>query len=194
MSSPAKIFKKTSNRFRWPSLSPTGEMGTNSDTTRDDGQKRDNANPKHNGAELALPTVLDLGLVTQPIHGLSTELKQWATSSHSGSSNPPFQDSGRSPAAVNPSNPAIIFTSRASVPQRMPSLANSGGGSNISLPLPLQSSDDVCTTPIKDRYQIFGRNFIFRRPSKTLIQLALLALQDRVLVCWELSTHSNFVA
>jgi hypothetical protein len=94
-----------------------GEMGTNSDTARNDGQKRDNANPKQNGAELALPTVLDLGLGPQPIHGLSTELKQGGTSCHSdsGSSDPPFQDSGGSPATVkDPSNLAIIITSRAS--------------------------------------------------------------------------------
>jgi hypothetical protein len=119
----ANIFKMTLYPVQRPSLSPTGERGTHHDTTRNDGQARDNADVKHNGAEFALPA------------------------------------------------------------QKIPSPVTSGSGSSVSLPAPLQSSEDVCRTSTTDRYRIFDREAISRHPSETLIQLMWLALQDRVLVC-----------
>jgi hypothetical protein len=182
MSSLTNLFKKTLYRVRRPSLSPTGETSTNFDTTRNDGQKRENADVKQNKAELTLLGVLDLGLGTQPIHGLST--KQGATSGHPGSSDPPSRYSGDPPAAVKgPLEPNTIITSCANLPRRMPSLAKSGGCSSVNLPALLQSSEDVYRTSIKDRHRIFGWNVISRRPSETLIQLMWLVLQDGVLVC-----------
>jgi Ca2+-transporting ATPase len=54
------FFKKTVHRVRRPSPSPSRETDTGSDTTRNDGQKGDNADSKRKGAELARPALLDL--------------------------------------------------------------------------------------------------------------------------------------
>ena len=56
-SSVTSFFRKTAHRVRRPSPSPSD---TGSDTTRNDGQKGDNADVKRKGAELARPVVLDL--------------------------------------------------------------------------------------------------------------------------------------
>jgi hypothetical protein len=132
-------------------------------------------------AKLIHPAVLDLGLGTQAIHGLST--KQGAASSHP-ESDPPSRDSGGLPAVVKgPPEPIAIITSRAYLLQGIPSPANSGGGSSVSLSALLRPSEDFYRTSIKDKHQIFGWNVISRRVSETPIQLMWLVLQDRVLVC-----------
>ena len=59
-SSPASFLKKTLHRVRRPSPSPTGETDTNSETTRNEGQRGDSTDVKRNGAQLARPAVLDL--------------------------------------------------------------------------------------------------------------------------------------
>ena len=56
-SSVTSFFRKTVHRVRRSSPSPSD---TGSDTTRNDGQKGDNADVKRKGAELARPVVLDL--------------------------------------------------------------------------------------------------------------------------------------
>ena len=59
-SSVTSFFKKTMmHRVKRPS-SPGRETDTGSDTTRNDGQKGDNADTKRKGAELARPAMLDL--------------------------------------------------------------------------------------------------------------------------------------
>jgi P-type Ca2+ transporter type 2C len=58
-SSVTSFFKKTVDRVRRPSPSPSRETDTGSDTTRNDGQKGDNADGKRK-AELARPALLDL--------------------------------------------------------------------------------------------------------------------------------------
>jgi Ca2+-transporting ATPase len=221
-SSPASFLKKTLHRVRRPSPSPTGESDTNSDTTRHDGPKGDNADVNRNGPQLARPALLDLkqeadlnvhpfafkplqlaslvdpksletletmggvdgllrGLGTQANHGLST--KRGTLRSHPGSPDPASQgDSGGPPAAEKePPKPNITITSPAGVPQGMQSVASLGGASGASIPL--QSSEDVYKASIQDRQRTFGQNVIPQRPSKSLLQLMWLALQDRVLVC-----------
>ena len=59
-SSVTSFFKKTVDRVRRPSPSPSRETDVGSDTTRNDGQKGDNADGKRKGAELARPAMLDL--------------------------------------------------------------------------------------------------------------------------------------
>jgi P-type Ca2+ transporter type 2C len=220
-SSPASFLKKTLHRVRRPSPSPTGESDTNSDTTRNDGSKGDNADVNRNGPQLARPALLDLrqeadsdvrpfafkplrlaslvdpkslealefmggvdgllrGLGTHPNHGLS--IKPGTLLSHPGSPPASQDDSGGPPAAdEEPPQPNIMVTSPTGVPQGMQSVASLGGASGVSIPL--QSSEDVYKASIEDRQRIFGQNFIPQRPSKTLLQLMWLALQDRVLVC-----------
>jgi Ca2+-transporting ATPase len=61
LSFPVGFFRRTLNRVRQrPSPSPSGETDTGSDTTRDDGQKGDNADVNRQGAQLARPAALDL--------------------------------------------------------------------------------------------------------------------------------------
>lgn len=121
------------------------------------------------------------GLGTRPNHGLST--KSGTLLSHPGSPEPAYQDDSGGPLAAEkePPKPNIMVTSPTGVPQGMQSVASLGGASGVSIPL--QSSEDVYKASIEDRQRIFGQNFIPQRPSKTLIQLMWLALQDRVLVC-----------
>ena len=59
-SSVTSFFRKTMHRVRRSSPSPSRETDTFSDTTRNDGQKGDNADAKGKGAELACPAMLDL--------------------------------------------------------------------------------------------------------------------------------------
>jgi Ca2+-transporting ATPase len=54
------FIKRNVHRVRRPSPSPSGETDTASETTRNDGQKGDNADVKRKGAELARPALLDL--------------------------------------------------------------------------------------------------------------------------------------
>jgi P-type Ca2+ transporter type 2C len=59
-SSVTSFFQKTMHRVRRPSPSPSRETDTGSETTRNDGQRGDNADAKRKGAQLARPAMLDL--------------------------------------------------------------------------------------------------------------------------------------
>ena len=59
-SSVTSFFRRTVHRVRRSSPSPSGETDSASESTRNDGQKGDNADVKRKGAELARPAVLDL--------------------------------------------------------------------------------------------------------------------------------------
>ncbi|KAH9052974.1 calcium-translocating P-type ATPase [Lactarius deliciosus] len=196
-SSAAGFFKRTVQRVH-----------IGSDTTRNDSvQKGDNADVKRKGAELARPALLDLkqeadlnvepfafkplqlaslvdpkslesleslggieglirGLGTNRLRGLSTKLA------------PPSQLGSPDPGAINavspngvemtPPKPNIMITSPAGVPEGLQSTASLGG---VGRPASL-----------KDRQRIYGRNILPQRPSKSLLLLMWLALQDKVIV------------
>ncbi|KAH9168805.1 calcium-translocating P-type ATPase [Lactarius sanguifluus] len=218
-SSAAGFFKRTVQRVRHPSPSPSGDTDIGSDTTRNDSvQKGDNADVKRKGAELARPALLDLkqeadlnvepfafkplqlaslvdpkslenleslggveglirGLGTNRLRGLSTTLA------------PPSQLGSPDPGAVNavtpsgvemtPPKPNIMITSPAGVPEGLQSTASLGG---VGRPASLKYSEGAYEATIRDRQRIYGRNILPQRPSKSLLLLMWLALQDKVIV------------
>jgi Ca2+-transporting ATPase len=121
------------------------------------------------------------GLGTHPTHGLSTtpptqhvlpdQMLQNFTVAHATDKDPPKSD--------------IVITSPTSEPQGLQSTASLGGGSGVSLPDAFKSSEGAYRASIEDRQRIFGQNILPRRPSKSLLQLMWLALNDKVLVSSE---------
>jgi hypothetical protein len=130
------------------------------------------------------------GLGTHPTHGLSTETG--TPSIHRASPDPTLQGFMVSHATEDHPKPGIMVTSPAGEPQGLQSTATLGGGSGVSLPTAVQSSEGVYTTSIEDRQRVFGQNILPRRPIKSLLQLMWLALKDKVLVSSKCSyTHSR---
>ena len=85
-----------------------------------------------------------------------------------------------------------MVTPPAGEPQGLQSTVSLGGGSGVSLPTAVQSSEGVYKTSVEDRQRIFGQNILPRRPIKSLLQLMWLALKDKVLVSSKRShTHSG---
>jgi Ca2+-transporting ATPase len=216
-SSPASFFKRTVQRVRHPSPSPSGDTDMGSDTTRNDSvQRGDNADVKRKGAELARPALLDLkqeadlnvepfafkplqlaslvdpkslenleslggveglllGLGTNRLHGLNTKL---TPSSQLGSPDP-GNINAVTPYGVemSPPKPNIMITSPAGVHEGLQSTASLGGGSGVGRP-----ASGAHEATVEDRQRIYGHNILPQRPSKSLLSLVWLALQDKVIV------------
>ncbi|KAI9449869.1 calcium-translocating P-type ATPase [Lactarius psammicola] len=220
-SSAASFFKRTVQRVRHSSPSPSGDTDAGPDTTRNDSvQKGDNADIKRKRAELARPAVLDLkqeadlnvelfafkplqlaslvdpkslenleslggveglirGLGTDRLRGLSTKLT------------PPSQSGSREPGTINPETPYgvemtspklnIMITSPAGVPEGLQSTASLGANS-VGRPASLKFSEGTYEATIGDRQRIYGQNILPHRPSKSLLSLMWLALQDKVII------------
>ena len=221
-SSPAGLFKKTVQRGRHSSSSPSSDIDARSDTTRhDSGQRDENADVNRKGAELTRTAVLDLkqeadlnvepfsfkplqlaglvdtkglenleslggvegllhGLGVHRLRGLSTELT------------PPSQTGPPHPATIDavtpfgmgmsPPKPNIMITSPAGVHEGLQSTASLGGGSDGGRPASLKLSADAYEATVEDRQRIYGQNILLQRPSKSLLRLMWLALQDKVIV------------
>ncbi|KAI9458771.1 calcium-translocating P-type ATPase [Russula earlei] len=211
------FFRRTLHRVRHPSPSPSRETDTGSDTTRNDGQRGDNADVKRNGPQLARPVVLDLkqetdlnvhpfafkplqlaslvdpksletlegmggvnallrGLGTHPTRGLT--IKAGIASSHHRSPDPNFpgpKEYRVTDTDKDPPKPDITIT----VSVRL------GDALGVSLSAAPQFSEDTYGMSVEDRQRIFGRNVIPPRPSKTLLKIMWLALQDKVLIILE---------
>ena len=218
-SSPGSFLKRTVQRVRHPSPSPSADTDAASDITRhDSGQKGDNADVNRKGAELARPPILDLkqeanlnvepfsfkplqlaslvdpkslenleslggvegvlhGLGVHRLHGLSTKL---TSPSQAGSPDPATIINAVTPSGIemSPPKPNIMITSPTGVPEGLQSTASLGGGSNLVHP----ASGAAYEATLEDRQRIYGYNILPHRPSKSLIRLMWLALQDKVIV------------
>ncbi|KAI9463227.1 calcium-translocating P-type ATPase [Lactarius psammicola] len=184
----------TVQRVRHSSPSPSGDTDAG-----------DNTDVKRKGAELARPALLDLkqeadlnplqlaknleslggveglirGLGTNRLRGLSTKLA------------PPSQLGSPDPGTVNavtpngvemtPPKPNIMITSPAGVPEGLQSTASLGANS-VGRPASLKFSEGAYEATIGDRQRIYGQNILPHRPSKSLLSLMWLALQDKVII------------
>ena len=210
-SSPASFIKRAVQRVRHPSPSPSGETDIGSDTTRNDNAdvKRKGAELAR-PAVLDLKEEADLnvepfafkplqlaslvdpkslenlenlggvdgllrGLGTNRLHGLSTKP---APPSQLGSPDPKSINAVTSYGVeMSPPKPNILITSPAGVHEGLQSTASLGGASGVGR---LASGANEAT--IDDRQRIYGHNILPQRPSKSLLRLMWLALQDKVIV------------
>ena len=95
--------------------------------------------------------------------------------------NPPpsLCTTSRGHKSIHPETPPI---SLAGILERPRSTASLGDGSGVDHPDSLKFSPGAYEASIKDRQRIYGRNILPQRPSKSLLHLMWLALQDKVIV------------
>ncbi|KAI9437975.1 Ca-transporting ATPase [Lactarius indigo] len=177
-------------RIRRPSSSPSAETDIGSDTTQDAGlnvepfafkplQLTNLVYPKslENLERLGGVEGLLCGLGTNRCRGLSTKLVQPAS---------------RDPEIINalhldgeettPPKPDTMISSPIGMHEELQRTAGLRGGSSADHLASLKFSVRSYETTIKDRQRIYGQNILPRRPTKSLLLLMWLALQDRVLV------------
>ncbi len=124
------------------------------------------------------------GLGTNRLRGLSTKLA------------PPSQLGSPDPGTINavtpigvemtPPKPDIMITSPAGVPEELQSTASLAG---VGRPASLKFSVGAHEATIGDRQRIYGHNILPQRPSKSLLSLMWLALQDKVIVSPKIPAH-----
>jgi Cation transporter/ATPase, N-terminus len=73
--------------------------------------------------------------------------------------------------------PNIMITSLAGVHAGLQSTASLGGASGVGRP-----ASGAYEATVEDRQRIYGQNILPQRPSKRLLRLMWLALQDKVVV------------
>ncbi len=191
----ADFIKRTVQRVRHPSPSPSGGTDIGSGTTQEADlnvepfafkplQLADLVDPKR---RLSLKTLESLGgleallrgLGTNRLRGLSTKLTPSQLGSHD-----PGTINAVTPYGVEMTSfkPNIMITSPASVPEGLQSTASLGGGSDVGRLTSLKFSAGAYEATIGDRQRIYGQNILPQRQSKSLLLLMWLALQDKVLV------------
>ncbi|KAH9159735.1 calcium-translocating P-type ATPase [Lactarius sanguifluus] len=181
-SSVANFFMATEQHIRHPSR---GETDIGLDTT----QEADlNVEPfAFNPLQLtslvdskSLENLESLGGVKGLLRGLGTDHIRGLSEQHES------RDSGTINAAtpdgveMGSLKPNITITS-AGVPEGLQSTANLAGGSGVGRPAPPNSAGAYEGT-IQDRQRIYGHNILPQRPTKSLLLLIWLALQDKVLL------------
>ncbi|KAH9021979.1 calcium-translocating P-type ATPase [Lactarius hengduanensis] len=186
----AGFFKRTVQRIRRLSPSPSAETDMGSETTREAGL---NVEPfafnPFQLANLVYPKSLEnlerLGGVDGLLRGLGTNRRR-------GLSTKLTQPALRDPKMVNavhrdsdgeeatPTKPEPMIACPIGVPEGLRRTACLGGGS--SHPTPLQLSAGAYKATIQDRQRIYGQNILPQRPTKSLLHLTWLALQDKVIV------------
>ena len=121
------------------------------------------------------------GLGVNRLRGLSSKS---TPPSQSGSPDPGTIINAVTPFGVemSPPKPDIMITSPAGVPEGLQSTASLGGGSSAGRPASLKFSAAAYDATTDDRQRIYGENIIPQRPSKSLLRLMWLALQDKVIV------------
>jgi len=90
---------------------------------------------------------------------------------------------------MTPPKPNIMITSPAGVPEGLQSTASLGVSSSVGRPASLKFSAAAYDASIEDRRRIYGQNVLPQRPSKSLLLLMWLALQDKVLVSPRIPTY-----
>ncbi|KAN0138924.1 calcium-translocating P-type ATPase [Lactarius tabidus] len=221
-SSSASFFKRTAQRVRHPSPSPSGDTDMGSNTTQHDSvQRGDNADVNRKGDELVRPAVLvlkqeadlnlkpfsfkplqlaglvdpkslesleSLGGVEGLLHGLEVHRLRGLSSRLT----PPSPTGSPDPATTNAvtpfgtemsqPKPNVMITSPTGVPEGLQSIVSLGGGSSVGRPASVKFSAAAYEATIEDRQRICGQNILTQRPSKSLLRLMWLALQDKVIV------------
>jgi Ca2+-transporting ATPase len=120
------------------------------------------------------------GLGVHRLRGLSTRLT------------PPSPTGSPDPATINAvtpfgadmsrPRPNVMITSPTGVPEGLQSTVGLGGGSSVGRPASVKFSAAAYEATIEDRQRIYGHNILTQRPSKSLLRLMWLALQDKVIV------------
>ncbi|KAH9015966.1 calcium-translocating P-type ATPase [Lactarius deliciosus] len=198
-SSAAGFFKRTVQHVRHPSPSLSGDTDTGPDTTRNG----DNARPAlldlKQDADLyvepfafkppqlaglvdpkSLENLESLGGVEGLIRGLGTNRLRGLNTMLA----PPSPLGSPDPGAFNAVTPnGVEMTppkpSPTGVPEGLQSTASLGGAGR---PASLKYPKGAYEATIGDRQRIYGQNILPQRPSKSLLLLMWLALQDKVIV------------
>jgi Ca2+-transporting ATPase len=118
------------------------------------------------------------GLGSHPLRGLITKLTPPTESPD------PATVHAVTPFGIEMSSPEpnIMNTSPTGVPEGLKSTASLGGGSSMGRSSSLKFSAGAYEATLEDRERIYGQNILPRRPSKSLLRLMWLALQDKVIV------------
>ena len=90
---------------------------------------------------------------------------------------------------MSPPKPNIMITSPAGVSEGLQTTASLGGGSNVGRPGSLKFSAAAYKATVEDRQRTYGQNILPQRPTKSLLRLMWLALQNKVTVSLRYPTH-----
>ncbi|KAH9025691.1 calcium-translocating P-type ATPase [Lactarius deliciosus] len=181
----AGFFKRTVQRIRRPSPSPSAETDMGSETTDAGLNVEPFAFKPYQLANLAYPKSLEnlekMGGVDGLLRGLGTNRRR-------GLSINLTQLASRGPEIINvhpdSEKPDIIITSPSppGVPEGLQNTAGLEGGSGAGDSASLKFSARAYEATIQDRQRIYGHYTPPQRPTKSLLLFMWLALQDKVLV------------